>query len=151
LNYSLIGKDGIGVIQADELTGYVAVLANLFEVAQHSSSEAVNLSKQECRVITVVGQRQPLIMREIAEHSGLSVTNTTGIVERLVRKGYLRRERSEQDRRIVCIQLTPDGTRIYDLEVENYRSVSAAILAALDLEERAEMLRMMHKVAERLA
>lgn len=137
--------------QADELTTYVGLLANLFEVAEQSASDMANLSKQECRVISVVGRRQPLIMREIAEGAGLSVTNTTGIVEKLVRKGYAQRERSEQDRRIVCIRLTDDGTRIYHLEVENYRSVSAAILAALGEDERAEMLRMMRKVAERLA
>ena len=137
--------------QADELTIYVGLLANLFEVAEQSSSDMTNLNKPECRVISVVGQGQPLIMREIAERTNLSVTNTTGIVEKLVRKGYVQRERSEQDRRIVCIRLTADGARIYQLEVENYRSVSLAILAALDEGERDEMLRMMRKVAERLA
>jgi DNA-binding MarR family transcriptional regulator len=137
--------------EADELTTYIAVLADLFEVAQQNSGEAANLSKQECRVINVVGQREPLIMRELAEYAKLSVTNATGVVEKLVRKGYLRRDRSDLDRRIVKIQLTPSGQQIYALEVENYRSVGQAILAGLDADEQREMLRMLHKTTRRFA
>lgn len=133
--------------KADELTRYITILADLFEVAQQSSGEAVNLNKQECRVISVVGQFQPLMMREIAERSKLSVTNTTGIVDKLVRRKYLYRDRSDEDRRIVKICLTPEGKEVYEMEIENYRKVSQAILSALDEKEQQEMLRMMRKAA----
>lgn len=133
--------------KADELTKYVAVFADLFEVAQQSSGEAVNLNKQECRVINVVGQFQPLMMRELAERSKLSITNTTGIVDKLVKRKYLCRNHSDQDRRIIKICLTPEGEKIYEMEVENYRQVSRAILSALDEPEQQEMLRMMQKAA----
>ncbi|MBW4662496.1 MAG: MarR family winged helix-turn-helix transcriptional regulator [Drouetiella hepatica Uher 2000/2452] len=136
--------------KADELTKYIAVLADLFEVAQESSGEAVNLNKQECRVINVVGQFQPLMMREIAERAKLSITNTTGIVDKLVNRACLRRDRSDEDRRIVRICLTPEGEEIYAMEIENYRKVSRAILNGLDEPEQQEMLRMMRKVAVHL-
>ncbi|HIK14504.1 MAG TPA: winged helix-turn-helix transcriptional regulator [Leptolyngbyaceae cyanobacterium M33_DOE_097] len=136
--------------KADELTKYVAILADLFEVAQESSGEAVNLNKQECRVINVVGQFQPLMMREIAERAKLSITNATGIVDKLVKRKCLRRDRSDEDRRIVRIRLTPEGEEIYAMEVENYRKVSRAILDSLDEPEQQEMLRMMRKVAVQL-
>lgn len=136
--------------KTDELTGYIAVFADLFEVAQQHSGEAVNLSKQECRVINVVGQFQPLMMRELAERSKLSVTNTTGIVDKLVKRKYLYRDRSDEDRRIVKIGLTPEGRKIYEMEIEDYRKVSRAILSALDEKEQQEMLRMMRKAAAHL-
>lgn len=133
--------------KADELTRYIAILADLFEVAQQSSGEAVNLNKQECRVINVVGQFQPLMMREISERSKLGVTNTTGIVDKLVKRKYLCRDRSDEDRRIVKICLMPEGEEIYQMEIENYRKVSRAILSALDEKEQQAMLRMMRKAA----
>ncbi len=136
--------------RADELTRYIAVLADLFEVAQQSSGIAVNLSKQECRVINVVGQAQPLIMREIAERSKLSITNTTGIVEKLVRKKYLRRERSDEDRRIIRIHLTLGGQKVYEMEVANYRKVSQEILNPLDEQEQRAMLQMMRKATRHI-
>ena len=126
------------------------MLADLFEVAQASSGEAVSINKQECRVINVVGQYQPLMMREIAERAKLSITNTTGIVDKLVKRKYLRRDRSDEDRRIVRIFLTSEGEKIYAMEIENYRRVSQAILDGLEEPEQQEMLRMMQKVAVHL-
>ncbi len=126
------------------------MLADLFEVAQASSGEAVSINKQECRVINMVGQYQPLMMREIAERAKLSITNTTGIVDKLVKRKYLRRDRSDEDRRIVRIFLTSEGEKIYAMEIENYRRVSQAILDGLEEPEQQEMLRMMQKVAVHL-
>ncbi|MEL6398800.1 MAG: MarR family transcriptional regulator [Cyanobacteria bacterium J06626_4] len=126
------------------------MLADLFEVAQASSGEAVSINKQECRVINMVGQYQPLMMREIAERAKLSITNTTGIVDKLVKRKYLRRDRSDEDRRIVRIFLTSEGEKIYTMEIENYRRVSQAILNGLEEAEQKEMLRMMQKVAVHL-
>lgn len=136
--------------KADELTRYIAILADLFEVAQQSSGEVVNLNKQQCRVINVVGQFQPLMMREIAERAKLGITNTTGIVDKLVKKKYLCRARCDEDRRIVKICLTPEGGEIYEMEIENYRKVSRAILNALNESEQQEMLRMMQKAAAQI-
>ena len=136
--------------KADELTKYIAMLADLFEVAQASSGEAVSINKQECRGINMVGQYQPLMMREIAERAKLSITNTTGIVDKLVKRKYLRRDRSDEDRRIVRIFLTSEGEKIYTMEIENYRRVSQAILNGLEEPEQQEMLRMMQKVAVHL-
>lgn len=136
--------------KADELTKYIAMLADLFEVAQASSGEAVSINKQECRVINMVGQYQPIMMREIAERAKISITNTTGIVDKLVKRKYLRRDRSDEDRRIVRIFLTSEGEKIYTMEIENYRRVSQAILDGLEEPEQQEMLRMMQKVAVHL-
>ncbi|MEM9503937.1 MAG: MarR family transcriptional regulator [Cyanobacteria bacterium P01_E01_bin.43] len=136
--------------KADELTKYIAMLADLFEEAQASSGEAVSINKQECRVINMVGQYQPIMMREIAERAKLSITNTTGIVDKLVKRKYLRRDRSDEDRRIVRIFLTSEGEKIYTMEIEHYRRVSQAILDGLEEPEQQEMLRMMQKVAVHL-
>ncbi|HEY9640238.1 MAG TPA: MarR family transcriptional regulator [Coleofasciculaceae cyanobacterium] len=113
-------------------------------------ADAPSHNKSECRVMSVVGQHQPVIMRSIAEYSKLGITNTTGIVEKLVKKKYLRRERSDADRRIIKIQLTPEGEKIYAMEQENYRKVSRAILDALDESEQQEMLRMLQKATRSL-
>jgi DNA-binding MarR family transcriptional regulator len=138
------------VDKADELTTYIAILADLFDTAQQSSGESIDLNKQECRVINVVSQFQPVMMREIAARSKLSTTNTTGIVDKLVKRKYLCRDRADEDRRIVRICLTPEGSEIHAIEVENYRKVSRAILRALDESEQRAMLSMMQKATTQI-
>ncbi|MEO0010104.1 MAG: MarR family transcriptional regulator [candidate division WOR-3 bacterium] len=51
-------------------------------------------------------------MNQLAQTLGLSRANASGLVDRLVRKGLIERRRSEQDRRLVLIQLTSEGQRL---------------------------------------
>jgi DNA-binding MarR family transcriptional regulator len=50
-------------------------------------------------------------MNQMAQTLGLSKANASGLVDRLVRKGLIERFRSEQDRRVVLVQLTEQGRR----------------------------------------
>jgi len=51
-------------------------------------------------------------MRELSERLYLHVSTVSGIVDRLVKRGYVVRERSDEDRRIVRLQVTADGRRV---------------------------------------
>jgi DNA-binding MarR family transcriptional regulator len=50
-------------------------------------------------------------MRELADAMGISMAGATGVVDRLVHQGVVARERSEQDRRLVLVQLTDEGRK----------------------------------------
>jgi DNA-binding MarR family transcriptional regulator len=50
-----------------------------------------------------------LSMTELAEHMGVTVAGATGLVDRLERDGLVARARDERDRRLVLVQLTPQG------------------------------------------
>ena len=69
----------------------------------------LSFSKSELLTILYLDRYEGIIMSQIAEYINVSMSTATGIVERLVNKGYLQRERSESDRRIVVIQLTDKG------------------------------------------
>jgi DNA-binding MarR family transcriptional regulator len=53
---------------------------------------------------------------ELTEATGLSSAATTTLLDRLERKGYVRRVRDTMDRRKVLVELTPEGEeRLYRL------------------------------------
>ncbi|WP_243098258.1 MarR family winged helix-turn-helix transcriptional regulator [Serpentinicella alkaliphila] len=68
-----------------------------------------NFSKSELLTLLLVERYGQIIMSQIAEHINLPMSTTSGMVERLVKGGFLKRERSEEDRRIVVIALTEQG------------------------------------------
>ncbi|SET17566.1 DNA-binding transcriptional regulator, MarR family [Natronincola peptidivorans] len=68
-----------------------------------------NFSKTEIFTMLLVERHGEIIMSQIAEHIHLPMSTASGLVERLVKNGYLKRERSESDRRIVVIKLTDKG------------------------------------------
>ena len=49
---------------------------------------------------------------ELGEATGLSSAATTTMLDRLERKGYVRRERDTIDRRKVLVEMTPDGRQL---------------------------------------
>ena len=64
----------------------------------------------------------PMTASRLAEATGLSAAATTSLIDRLARKGFVQRVRSETDRRQVMVALTDDGAarvwRVYGALVE---------------------------------
>ena len=72
----------------------------------------LSLSKTELLTLLIVDRHGEIIMSQIADYIRVPLSTATGIVDRLVKNGYLKRERSESDRRIVVIQLNDKGAEI---------------------------------------
>lgn len=54
----------------------------------------------------------------LADELNCSRGNLTGVADRLERDGWLVRERSTEDRRVVNIRLTEKGTKVWEIKAE---------------------------------
>lgn len=100
----------------------------------------LSFSKSELFAMLLVERRQEVIMSRIAEYLNVSMSTATGIVERLVQGGYLERERSESDRRIVVVRLTDKGKTLIT-EVKEVIFTYIRVIAEALTEEEQELLR----------
>jgi MarR family 2-MHQ and catechol resistance regulon transcriptional repressor len=107
----------------------------------------VELNMQELRVVEFLGNEGPRIMRELAEHLSVAVNSMTSIADHLERKGLVRRQRSEQDRRVVRVELTDAGRRIYESLVETNMRLFRSMLRALNEDEQKIFMVLFHKIA----
>jgi DNA-binding MarR family transcriptional regulator len=55
----------------------------------------------------------PATVSEVAEYLGVSLSAITSMSDRLVKTGYIARLRSDTDRRLVWLELTEEGRRIF--------------------------------------
>jgi DNA-binding MarR family transcriptional regulator len=105
------------------------------------------LNMQELRTIQFIGIAGPQMMREMAGRLGVAVNSLTSITDGLEKKGLVLRQRSEQDRRIINLELTEDGTRIFnstrDMKLKVYRSM----LKALTEDEQEIFMVLFRKIA----
>lgn len=74
----------------------------------------MKLSKTELFAMLIVDRHGEVIMSKISDEINISMSTATGIVDRLVKKKYLVRERSQLDRRVVQIKLTEKGQKIIE-------------------------------------
>jgi len=71
----------------------------------------IGLSANEFETIDIIRNRQPITAGELARACGLTTGAITGLVDRLERKGFVKRRRDDQDRRRVYIETVSDPAR----------------------------------------
>jgi DNA-binding MarR family transcriptional regulator len=67
----------------------------------------MGLSAVERKCIDVLRRLGPVTAGTIGEHTGLTTGAVTGLMDRLEKAGYVRRERDPSDRRKVVVHLLP--------------------------------------------
>jgi DNA-binding MarR family transcriptional regulator len=72
----------------------------------------LKFSKSELFAMLLIDKREEITMTELADYINAPMSTATGIADRLVKNGYIKRERSEADRRIVVLRLTGEGSQI---------------------------------------
>jgi DNA-binding MarR family transcriptional regulator len=107
----------------------------------------VELNMQELRVVELLGNEGPRMMRELAEHVALAVNSVTSIVDGLERKELVRRQRSEEDRRVVRVELTDSGREIYQSLVEVNLRLFRSMLGVLNDDEQEIFMVLFRKIA----
>ncbi len=89
---------------------------------------------------------QPLSHSELAELSGVTKGNITGLVDGLERDGYVKRQESIADRRVTPIALTPDGKRLIEEILPDLFSRIGALMGELSVSERQLLVSLLAKV-----
>ncbi|GEM_PF-1862699 len=107
-----------------------------------------NLSMQELNILNIIGDMEKCTMTDIAKRASLSLSSVTVIVDKLVKGKLVERIRSEEDRRIVWGGLTPEGYKIYLVQIKHMHGVLSKMLGPLLPEERASFLKVFKKIIQ---
>lgn len=102
------------------------------------------------RVLWVTGEGG-LPIREIADRMTACVPDMTRLVDRLERAGLAERERSDKDRRVILVNLTPRGVDLLQRLEPSIREVDSELLGHLCQEELAAINRLMAKARKERA
>lgn len=89
-------------------------------------------------------------MKDLAVAMGLKVSSATGLVDRMIRHSLVKRTRSEEDRRVVRVSITPKGRRILSEIVEKKKEGLVKMFSPLSSAERAQYLSLIEKLVQHL-
>ena len=83
-------------------------------ISLHSRSlvKQVGLTGPQLIFLKAVAKSEEIAVGEIARAISLSQATVTGILERMVKRGLVSRQRSDRDKRRVLIRITPAGEEI---------------------------------------
>jgi MarR family 2-MHQ and catechol resistance regulon transcriptional repressor len=97
-------------------------------------------------VLLALSRKGPMQMSRLGEHMLVAPANVTGLVDRMEKKGYVRRRKDEKDRRLYVIEATEKGSRIFRGISSRFRQYTGNLGAALTREERESTLAALRKV-----
>ncbi len=128
------------------------ILVNLFneildiEEKALISGEFKDISVNDMHVIEAIGIRTPRNMSAVAKDLSVTVGTLTIAMNGLVKKGYVERVRSEEDRRVVLVSLAPKGRRAYEHHHKFHDRMVLAVLKDLDGKETEVLSRTLVKL-----
>jgi len=99
-----------------------------------------DVSYVEYRALRVLSKIPFCTMQDLGQQLGFTKSGATRITDRLEIKGYVRRERSEDDHRICCVTLTEKGCSLVERVVDDLALRTGTSLERLDEEMRDILL-----------
>jgi DNA-binding MarR family transcriptional regulator len=128
------------------------VLHNLFRTSdrmQHRLAQLVadhDLTGSQYNVLRILrDEGRPMPCLKIAQRTITVVPGITGLVDRLEKRGLVKRDRSTEDRRVVDVSLTDEGEELLSRIDEPMSDLHKKLLGQFNGPEVAELARLLEK------
>lgn len=111
------------------------------------------LSYAQVRALVMLDDAEEVTAGQLAKAADLTPASVTAMLDHLEEKGMVQRRRSEQDRRLVVISLTPAGRAILSEKRARWRGCWEEAVAGFsdrDLEAAGEVMRRMARMFDAL-
>lgn len=110
------------------------------------TDEFKDLTNNDMHVIEAIGLSEDKNMSSVAKRLNITVGSLTTAVNHLVKKQYVERSRSEEDRRVVLVKLTEKGIAAYRHHEEYHRQMTEAVLEKLDDQDLPVLMKVLDAV-----
>ncbi|AYW48377.1 MarR family transcriptional regulator [Tetragenococcus osmophilus] len=107
----------------------------VIEESELKKSQFNDLSITEMHTIEAIGMYKKKTTSEVAKELSITVGTLTIAINRLVKKGYVERLRSEDDRRVVKLGLSKKGRLIFRVHQRFHMEMVKSILQGMSDEE----------------
>ena len=122
-----------------------ALVRQVIVPGSHSAAHDLQMGPQDVRALIWLGRRERCLMTDLAKGVGVPLSTATHLANRLVEKGVMLRERSEQDRRVVSIALSPLGKKLDSQLFEQRLSRSQTLLTKLESGEQKKLVALLQQ------
>ncbi|MDD5616886.1 MAG: MarR family transcriptional regulator [Candidatus Methanoperedens sp.] len=121
-------------------------ISRIFAAMESFPGDA-NISKPELLALEAISREEGLMMSDLGKRLDISLSTATGIIDRLIEKKLVKRERNGGDRRVVRVLLTDKGKNTNQTYQKQKKELFGRMLGALDPEEQGELINILEKIA----
>ena len=108
--------------------------------------EKLGLTPPQFYVLATIGYLGGVPFSEIGAKMMVTVSNLTGIVDRLEEKGIVVRERDKRDRRVIHVKLTEKGKKLYKVSITTFENSVSRFISPLNKSQQKELSTLLRKL-----
>ena len=131
---------------------FASVNEEMFEKTAYAESQAyagfADLTLLQVHVIRLIEYHKLCTMGKLAKSMGISLGSITQMIDRLIRKEYVKRTRSTTDRRVVYAELTLKGRKVIKASKKHVDIVAVSVLSKFNESEQMAMLDFFERMVE---
>ncbi|MDB4894637.1 MAG: MarR family transcriptional regulator [Firmicutes bacterium] len=117
---------GIEAAQSEAVLPLIQLISDLVDKRCDKFLGArYGLTTPQYQLLLAAVQNADVTLGGLSEQLNCSRGNVTGIVDRLERDEWLKRERSREDRRVISVRLTDKGHRVWEIQKDLARELAA--------------------------
>lgn len=121
----------------------VKLFNDIMDIEQKAiiTGEFKDITNNDMHIIEAIGIDEPRNMSTVAASMSVTVGTLTIAINSLVKKSYVSRVRSDEDRRVVLLSLTDKGKQAYDHHRSFHEEMIKATIKDLNEDEAAVLVK----------
>jgi len=116
---------------------FVNLFQEIMDVEERSliNDEFADITINDMHVIEAIGNGESKPSSVVAKKLDVTMGTLTKSIDGLVRKGYVKRDRSEEDKRVVLLSLLEKGVKAFEHHAHFHEEMVKAVMDQLDPDE----------------
>ena len=131
-----------------ELAGFIEALTERFKANESMFADRLEVSERELALLRAVAREGPMISRELGGRFGVPVSTMTGLIDRMEKKGLVRRVRGRRDRRAIELEATPAGTLVLREHARGMETIARGMLETLGERDQQALIAVLRRVRQ---
>jgi len=111
-------------------------------------SDFSDLTRQQLHYLKVLVKMKNPTLTELAKELNLTKPTVTVLVDKLTEKGYIRRVKSDEDRRVMHLHIDKKGAKVNALREIAHEKMAEKIKSGLSLTETAILTELLKKIVK---
>jgi DNA-binding MarR family transcriptional regulator len=116
----------------DRIIADLRVTMGTMKCAMSQRLVRLGISMAQLHIMYTLQRTGVMTMSRLADVLGVSLSNATGMIDRLEERGYIERTRVPEDRRVVLVHVTESGSRLIEESDAVSDELMRSVLTRLD-------------------
>ena len=133
-----------------ELTRFIELLTSRFKETDAVFATRLEVSEREVTLLRTLAAEGPMITKDLGGRFHVPVSTMTGLVDRMEKKGLVRRVLGRRDRRSIELEATPAGTVALEEHGRGIEAIARGMLDALSERDQQTLITILRRVRTRI-